>query len=61
METFLLIALKYTLIVPGAFVRWLFHYKKRTFESVLDDDTFLNANIGTLAITLIVGLVYVFL
>ncbi len=47
LETILILIFRY----PGAFIRWLFLRKKRTFKSVLNEDPYINA---TLSISVIV-------
>ncbi|HCX21683.1 MAG: hypothetical protein CMB80_28450 [Flammeovirgaceae bacterium] len=40
--------------IPGAFVRWIFIGRKRSFKEIWNDDLFLNAGIGGFAFALVV-------
>lgn len=41
---------------PGAFIRWLFLFKKRSFKSILKDDSYLNAAISFIVIGAIIAI-----
>ncbi len=52
------VVLFYILSIPGAFVRWICVYKRKTFNQVLENDTFKNGAIGMLVLILTIILVY---
>lgn len=52
LETIIILIFRY----PGAFIRWLFLRKKRSFKSILDEDPYINA---TFSISMIVFIVFI--
>ena len=52
-ETIIILIFRY----PGAFIRWVFLYKKRSFKSLLKEDPYINATLSLLIIVIIVILV----
>lgn len=46
LETIIVLIFQY----PGAFLRWIFLSKKRTFKSLLKDDPYINATFSLLVI-----------
>lgn len=41
-------------IIPGAFVRWLFLFKKYSFKEILKQDAYFNGIIGFVSVALVV-------
>lgn len=50
------IILSYVLNIPGAFIRWLFTGRKRSFPEVLDDEGYQNKLIGLIILLLCIVL-----
>lgn len=48
-------------ILPGAFIRWLFLFRKQTFRELLKQDGYTNGVIGFLTIGLITSIVITFI
>jgi hypothetical protein len=44
LETIIVLVFRY----PGAFIRWVFLHKKRSFKSLLDEDPYINATLSIL-------------
>lgn len=42
---------------PGAFIRWIFLRKKRSFENILKEDAWVNSGFAIIFILMIIGLV----
>lgn len=42
---------------PGAFIRWIFLRKKRSFENILKEDAWANSGFAIVFILMIIGLV----
>lgn len=49
-ETIIVLIFRY----PGAFIRWIFIRKKRTFKSILEDDPYVNSIVSLLLIAAII-------
>lgn len=41
---------------PGAFIRWIFLFRKRNFKSILKDDSYINAAISFIFIGVIIAI-----
>ena len=46
------------LSIPGAFVRWLFYFRTKSYSELLADD-FVNPTVGGFTIAAMIGLVFI--
>ncbi len=44
-------------IVPGAFFRWIFLFRKYSFKEILKQDSYMNGSIGFLGVGIIISVI----